>query len=122
MSNYNRLYLVKICLCCFLDMLLYSHSLYTIATIFSLKKLELFPACFPCNIKFNLSHNSLGLADKKFVFETPEAETIHPCDLSNFITVQSQVDLLPGPRTSKCISFGISYINVSSNKLALSTL
>ena len=33
--DYNRLHLIKICLCCFLDMHLYSKNLSTIATISS---------------------------------------------------------------------------------------
>ena len=59
MSNYNRLHLIKICLCCFLNMHLYSNNLSTIATISSLINSELFPPCFSCNSNFNLSHNSL---------------------------------------------------------------
>ena len=45
-SNYNRLHLIKICLCCFLDVQLYSNNLSTIATISSSIKLELLPAFF----------------------------------------------------------------------------
>ena len=55
MCFYNRLHLIKICLCCFLDKHLYSNNLSTIATISSLIKSELFPACFSCSNKFNLS-------------------------------------------------------------------
>ena len=60
MYNYlfNRLHLFKICLCCFLDMHLYSNNLSTIATISSLIKSELFPACFSCNNNFNLLQSS----------------------------------------------------------------
>ena len=32
-STYNKLHLIKICLCCFLDMHLYSNNLSTIAII-----------------------------------------------------------------------------------------
>ena len=42
----KRLPLRKICLCCFLDMHLYSNNLSTIALISSLIMSELFPACF----------------------------------------------------------------------------
>ena len=73
MSNYNRLHLIKICLCYFLDMHWYSISLSTIETISSLIILELLPACFYCNNNFILSQSSLGSEDRNFVFETPEA-------------------------------------------------
>ena len=73
MSNYNRLHLIKICLCCFLDMHLYSNNLSTIATISSSIKLELLPPCFSCNNNFNLSQSSLGSEDRIIVFENPEA-------------------------------------------------
>ena len=73
MCFYNRLHLIKICSCCFLDMHLYSNNLSTIATISSLIISELFPACFSCNKIFNLSHNSLASDDRNIVFETPEA-------------------------------------------------
>ena len=56
---------------------------------------ELFPACFSCNNNLNLSQSSSGSDDKNIVFQTPEAETIRPGDLSNFIRVLSRVDLLP---------------------------
>ena len=50
MSNYtyscNRLHLTKNCLCCFLEMHLYSNNLSTITTISSLIKLELLPRVF----------------------------------------------------------------------------
>ena len=68
MSNYKRLHLIEICLCCFLDMHLYSNNLSTIAISSSLIILELLPACFSCNNNFNLSQNSLGLDDKIIVF------------------------------------------------------
>ena len=73
MSKYIRLHLIKICLCCFLDIHLYSNNLSIIATISSSIKLELIPPCFVCNNNFNLSQSSLGLDDKNIVFETPEA-------------------------------------------------
>ena len=74
---------------------LYSNNLSIIATISSLIISELFPACFSCSNNFNLSHNSLALDDRNIVFETPEAETIKPGELSNFISFLSRVDLLP---------------------------
>ena len=42
----SRLHLIKICLCCFLGMHLYSNNLSTIATISLLIISELLPACF----------------------------------------------------------------------------
>ena len=120
MYDYNRLHLIKICLCCFLDMHLDSNNLSTIATMSSLNMSELFPACFSCNIIFNPSHNSLGSDDRIFVFQTPEAMITG--ELSNFISVLSRVVLLPTRLSSKCISFAKSYINVLSDKLAWLTL
>ena len=73
MSIYNRLHLIKICLCHFLDVHLYSNNLSTIATISSLIIPELLPTCFSCNNNLNLSQSSSGSEDKNFVFETPEA-------------------------------------------------
>ena len=50
MSDYtyscNRLHLIKSCLCCFLDIHLYSNDLSTIATISSSIILELFQRVF----------------------------------------------------------------------------
>ena len=118
---YNRLHLSKICLCCLLDMHLFSNNLSTlaiIATISSLIISELFPACFSCNNNFNLLHNSLGSVDKNIVFETPEAETIKPGQLSSSIRVLSRVDFLPTRLSSKYVSFANSYINFLSDKLA----
>ena len=57
--------------------------------ISSLIKSDSSPACFSCNIKFNLLHHSSGSVDKNIVFETPEVETIKPGDSSNFIRVLS---------------------------------
>ena len=91
----NRLHLIKICLCRFLDMHFYSNNLSTMATISSLIMSDLFPACFPCNNYFNLSQSSSGSDDRNIVFETPEAETINPGDLGIFTSVLSRVDLLP---------------------------
>ena len=90
--TYNSLKLIKICLCCFLDMHLYFINLSTITTISSSIILEFFPACFSCNNNFNLSHNSIGSDDKNFV-QVPES--MIASDLSNFISVRSRVDLLP---------------------------
>ena len=70
---YNRLHLIKICLCCFSDIHLYSNNLSIIATISSSIKLELLPPCFSCNHNFNLSQSSLGSEDRIIVFENPEA-------------------------------------------------
>ena len=116
----NKLHLIKICLCCFLDMHLYSNNLSTIATISSLIKSELLPACFSSNNNFYLSQSSSGSDDKNIVFERPEAIILG--ELSNFISVQSLVDLLPTRLSSKCISFAKSYINFLSDKLAWLTL
>ena len=52
--DYNRLHLFKICLCCFLDIHLYSNNLSTIATLSLSIMSELFPACFSCNNNLNL--------------------------------------------------------------------
>ena len=90
----SRLHLIKICLCCFLDIHLYSNNLSTIAFISSLIMLELFPACFSCNNNFNLSQSSSRSNDKNIVFVLPEAETINPSDFSNLIRVLSRVDSL----------------------------
>ena len=99
LSNYicfcNRLHFIKMFLCCLLERHLYSNNLSTIATISSLIISELFPACFSCNNNFNQSQSLSGSDDKNIVFETPEAETIKPGDLSNFIRVLSRVDFLP---------------------------
>ena len=62
--------------------------------ISSLVTLELFPACFSCCNIFNLLQSSSGSDDKNIVFERPEAETIKPADLSNFLSVLSRVDFL----------------------------
>ena len=61
--NHNRLHLIKICLCCFLDIHLYSNNLSIIATNSPSIKVELLPPCFSCNNNFNLSHNSFGSDD-----------------------------------------------------------
>ena len=118
----SRLHLIKICLCCFFDMHLYSNKLSIIAIISSLIISELLPACFSCNNNFNLSHISLASDDRNIVFQTPEAETIKPGELSNFISFLSRIDLLPGAFVSKCISFAKSYLNFLSDKLARLTL
>ena len=84
----NKLHLIKNCLCCFLDIHLFSKKLPTIATISSLKMSELFTACISCMNNFNLLHNySSGSYDKITVFEIPEAETIKPGDFGNFISL-----------------------------------
>ena len=68
----NRLHLITSCLCCFLDMHLYSNNLAAIATISSLTRSEFFPARFSFNTNFSLSQNSSGFSDKNSV-EIPEA-------------------------------------------------
>ena len=118
----NRLRLIKICLCGFLDIHLYSNILSTIATISSLNMSEFLPACFSCNNNFNLSKSLSGSDDKNTVFETPEEETIKPAELGNFISVLSRVDFLPIAFRSKFISFAKSYNNFLSDDLARSTL
>ena len=65
---FNRLHLIKICLCCFLEMHLYSNNLSTIATISSLIMSELFPAFFSCNNNFNLLQSSSGSDVKIIIF------------------------------------------------------
>ena len=50
--DYNRLPLIKICLCFFLDMHLFSKNLSTIATISALIMSELFPAFLVTTILF----------------------------------------------------------------------
>ena len=101
---------------------LYSNNLSIITTISSLVMSELFPACFSCNNNFNPSHNSLGSDDRNIVFQTPEAETIKPGELSNFISFLSRIDLLPKDFVSNFISIAKSYIKFLSDKLARSTL
>ena len=59
----NRLHLIKICLCSFLDIHLYSNSLSTIAMTPLFIMLEFFPACLSCNNISNLLHNSSGLSE-----------------------------------------------------------
>ena len=71
---------------------LYSNNLSTIATISSLIMLELFSACFSCSNNFNQLHNSSGSGNKINVFETSQAETVKPGNISNFISVLSLVD------------------------------
>ena len=69
----NRLHLFKICFCCFVDMLLCSNSSSTIATFSALIRLELFPPCFSGSNNFYISQSLVGLDEKNFVFELPEA-------------------------------------------------
>ena len=83
----NGLHLIESCLGCLVEMYLYSNNFSTIATVSSLFKSELLPACFSCNNHFNLSHNSLGSDVKNLVFEISEAKATVLCDLSNFISV-----------------------------------
>ena len=69
-------------------MLLYSNNLSTKASISSLIKSGLFPACFSCSNNHNLPQSSLG-SDGNNIAENPEA--IIAGDLSNFITDLSLV-------------------------------
>ena len=71
--DYKGLHLFKICLCCFLDIHLYSNNLSTIATLSLLIMSELFPACFSCNNNRNLLQSSSGLDDRNIVFVNLEA-------------------------------------------------
>ena len=103
----NRLHLIKSCLCCFLDMHLYSNSLSTIATICLLIKSELFLACFSCSNSFILSQSSPGSDDKNIVY-TPEA--MIGGDFYNSIRVLSRVGFLPTAFRLKSISSAKSYI------------
>ena len=80
----NRLHLIKICLCCFLDIHLYSNSLSTIAKISSLIMSELYPACFSCNNNFTLLHKSSKSDDRIIIFGTPDA--IIAGDFNKFIS------------------------------------
>ena len=106
MCNYNRLHLIKICLCCFLDKHLYFNNLSIIAKISTLIITELLPACFYCNNNFNLSQSSLGSDDKIIVFETPVA--IIAGDLSNLTIVLSRSLFFPFCLILKFISFANS--------------
>ena len=78
---FDRLHLFKICLCCFLDIILYSNKLLTIARISSLNIIELFPACISCSINFYLLRNSSLFSDKNIVV-TPKAKIAG--DFNNF--------------------------------------
>ena len=94
MSNYthfffvsNRLDLIKVCFCCFVDMHLYSKILSTTGTNSSLLIFALLPAFFSSSDNSNLSHSSLESDEKNIVLwdgETPEVETSIPVDFSNF--------------------------------------
>ena len=78
----------------------------TIATLFLLLMSELFPACFSCSNKFILSQTSSGSDGQTFVEIT---ESMMAGDLSNFLSVLSLIDFLPGALTSEYISFANSY-------------
>ena len=103
--HYNRLHLIKICLCCFLDMHLYSKNLSTIAMISSLIILELLPACICCNNNFTLSQSTFGSDDKNIV-EIPEAMIFG--DLSNLIKPSSLSLFRPFSLILNFISFANS--------------
>ena len=117
--TYKNLHLIKSCLCCFLEIHLYSSNLSTIATIYSLNLSELFPAFFSCGNSFNLLQSSSGSDDKNNVFGTPEA--IIAGALSSFISYRSLVDFVRCLLSSKSISFAKLYFNFLSVKLARST-
>ena len=85
---------------------LYSDSLSTIATIFSLVKSELLPAFFSCSNKFYLSQCSLGFSGR-FIVENPE--TMIAGDLSNLTRDLSLGLLLSGAISLKYFSFAKSY-------------
>ena len=118
----KSLHIIETCLCCFLDMQLYSNNLSTIALISPLIILELMPACSSCSNNVYLLHNLSGSDGKNNVFEIPEAELIKTGDLGTLIRVLFRVDLLPWAFTSNYISFAKSYNNFLSAKLARSTL
>ena len=90
----KKLHLIKMCLCCFLDIQLFSNSLSSIATISSFIISELIPASFACGNNFNFLHNSLGSDGKNMLFEILEEEIIKRSDFGNFLRVLSQVDSL----------------------------
>ena len=69
---------------------------------------KLFADFFSCSSFFNISQSSSGSDDKNFVFETPEAETTKPGDLSNFINVLSGVDFQSSVFVSKFFSLAKS--------------
>ena len=106
MSNYNRLHLIKVCLCCSLDIHLYSNNLSTIATISSSIKLELVPACFSCNNNLNLSQSSLGSENRIILLEIPEA--MIASDFSNLVIDLSRSLLFPFRLILKLIHFANS--------------
>ena len=108
----NRLHLIKICLCCYLVLHLYSNNLSSITTISSLIISELIPAFFSCCNIFHLSQSSSELGGKTVVFETPYVETNKPGDLGIFIRVLSRVGFLPTPLTSKYICFAELFFNL----------
>ena len=99
----NRSLLINICLCCFLNIHLYSNNLSTIAIISLLIKSELFPACFSCSRNFNQLHSSSGLDGKNIEFEIPEAMITG--DLSNLLIDLSRSLLRPFCLLSNFISF-----------------
>ena len=106
----------------FLRYALYSNSSSTIAITLSLIMSDLFPACFCSTNNFNRLHNSVRSDGKSIVFEIPEAAIKRPSDLSNLISVLSQIDLLPGTFTSKYFSLAKLYNNFLFDKVARSTI
>ena len=78
----NRFILIKVCLCCFLDMHLYYNNLSTIPTFLSSIILDLVPVYFSCSNNFNLSRSSIG-SDGKNIVEIPGVMIAG--DLSNLI-------------------------------------
>ena len=63
----KRLHFIKICLCCFLNIHLYSNRLSIIPTISMFILSELFPAFFSCSNNFNLWQSSLALSGRNTV-------------------------------------------------------
>ena len=90
-----------------------------IATISSLLKSEKLSPYFSCSSNSNLPQNSLGSDDENIV-EIPEA--MKAGEIGIFLGGRCRVDLLFIRFTSKFISFGKSYPNCLSDRLAKSTL
>ena len=107
-----RLPLIKLCLCFFLDVHLYSNGSSTIATISSVIMSEMFPACYFCSNSFKLLHIMLGLDDKITVFEIPEVMIAG--DLKNLIKDLSRSLLRPFCLISNFIYFPNSKTNFQS--------
>ena len=102
-NNWNRVQ------CCFIDMHVYPNNLSTMAKFSSLFIIELVPACFPCNNKFNLSRSSIGLENGKFVeasfgFDFLIEYALLAGEISKFTKLLSLVILLPECLTANVTS------------------